>query len=111
MSIETTVLVENISSVTSELVFSSPKKGSGHHLQDGLHTYIYQVEDFDGVIKLQATLELYPGESDWFDIGSTMFFSAGDTLAQSGNFLGNFVWIRAGYQVISGTISQIRFNY
>jgi hypothetical protein len=111
MSIETTVLVEDASDVTNNFVFSAASKGSGHHLQDGLHTYVYQVEGFSGAVKLQATLVLYPGENDWFDIKDTEFVSDGSTLAQSGNFLGNFVWIRAGYQVSAGTIRQIRFNF
>lgn len=111
MSIETTVLLEDITDVASNFVFSLPKKGSGHHLQDGLHTYVYQVEDFAGIVKLQATLKLYPGEADWFDIKDTTFSSDGSTVAQSDNFLGNFVWIRAGHQLISGTIRQIRFNH
>lgn len=111
MSIETTILVEDFADVTGEEVFSMPKKGSGHHLQDGLHTYVYQVEDFVGTIKLQATLELYPGEADWFDVKDTEFVSDGSTLAQSNNFLGNFVWIRAAYRVDSGTIRQVRFNF
>lgn len=111
MSFESTILLEDISDSSEGTIFSMPKKGSGHHLQDGLHTYVYQVEGFVGTIKLQATLELYPSSTDWFDILETEFINDGSTLAQSGNFLGNFVWIRAAYQLSNGTIRQIRFNF
>lgn len=111
MSFESLVLAENISNQTDTVVYSLPKKGSGFHREDGLHLYIYQVEHFIGNITLQATLKQYPGNNDWFDINETVFNGDGSTVSQSNNFLGNFVWIRAAYQLSNGVIRQIRFNF
>lgn len=115
MSNETTILIENITSEAQNLdfVYSDKQKGSGYHkLGDGLHTYVYTVDSFVGVIKLQGTLELYPGDNDWVDIEDTVF--DGDSSISSGatgNFTGNFIWIRAAYNLQDGTIHQIRYNH
>lgn len=122
MPIETTVLLSNISVESSPGVFSYSvkKKAAGYHRSsDGLHTAVYTVNDFKGTIKLQATLALYPGDSDWFDIDGTEI--GGDSSAIGGapgqnfsitcNFTGNFLWVRAAYTVEDGTIIDLRFNY
>lgn len=115
MSKETTILLENITAEagSSDLSYSEKQKGSGYHkLDDGLHTYVYSVDSFVGSIKLQGTLELYPGDNDWVDIDGTVF--DGDSTISSdptGNFTGNFVWIRAAYNLQDGTIQQIRYNH
>jgi hypothetical protein len=110
MSIETTVLIENISGPAG-IQYSEPAKGSGHHYGDGLHTYTYNVNNLIGTIVLEGSLELYPGESDWVTIKGTEFFADISTSVYNSNFVGNFVWIRAKYQIDQGSIQQIRFNY
>ena len=117
MSIETTILLSNISTESLGLGFeySNKQKGAGYHKNnDGLHTVVYEFNEFAGTVKIQATLELYPGESDWFDVEGTEL--GGDsTLINSSSlshtFTGKFVWIRAAYNVQDGTITQIRYNY
>lgn len=117
MSIESTVLVENISleSTDSTISYSDKKPGFGYNkVGDGIHTYVYSIDSFVGSIKLQGTLELYPGDNDWVDINGTSLTVNGDSTQQgasSGNFTGNFVWIRAGYNLQDGTITQIRYNH
>jgi hypothetical protein len=108
MEIKTLLL--NANTATSE-TFSEKKQGAGYHQKrDTLHTFSYLLNNFVGSIKLQATLELHPGNDDWVDIVDTDLDAtvaiSGNT---SGNFTGNFVWIRAVYQLISGQISEIRY--
>lgn len=111
MSIEITVLVEDVTADGDSTVrFSEHRKGSGYHLGDGTHTAVYRASDFEGVIVLQGTLESYPGEDDWADISETRLEGDGSTLFNN-TFFGNFVWIRAKYQIDSGTIDQIVYSF
>jgi hypothetical protein len=117
MSIETTILLSNISTESLDLTFdySDKQKGAGYHKSnDGMHTVVYAFDEFAGTVKIQATLELYPGDNDWFDVAGTEL--GGDSTlinssALSYTFTGRFVWIRAAYNLQSGTITQIRYNY
>jgi len=115
MSKETVILLESVTSEAgnSYLTYSEKQKGSGYHkLDDGLHTYVYSVDSFVGSVKLQGTLELYPGDNDWVDIDGTVFDGdSTDPSTVTGNFTGNFVWIRAAYNLQDGTIQQIRYNH
>lgn len=118
MSNENLILISNVtnadSSISPEFTYSSKAKAAGYHLkQDNLHTVVYQLNNFTGTIKLQGTLSEYPGDADWVDIvDSQVTYS--DQLGSynySFNFKGNFVWIRAAYTLLSGDITQIRYNY
>lgn len=118
MSIESTVLLSNITTEADpgdlSFQYSEKKKGAGYHKKYGaLHTATYVVDDFIGTIKLQGTLQLYPGDNDWVDIVDTEI--GGDSSAWSNNeivnFTGNFVWIRAAYNLQDGTITEIRYNH
>jgi hypothetical protein len=118
MSKESYLLVSTVSTeaIDSTFVYSDKKQGSGYHRQsDGVHTVVYEVDSFIGVIKLQGTLELYPGDNDWVDISDTIIGLGDDSTAwtavQSVNFTGNFVWLRAAYNLQNGRIIQIRYNY
>jgi hypothetical protein len=118
MSIESIILLENITAeaTDSSTAYSSKQKGAGYHKRYGsLHTATYDVDSFVGTIKLQGTLELYPGETDWVDIVGTDIGLGSDssawTATQAVNFTGNFVWIRAAYNLQNGSITQIRYNY
>jgi hypothetical protein len=110
MSMEIKTLLFNANTVTAE-TFTEKKQGAGYHQKrDSLHTFSYLLDGFVGSIKLQATLELHPGPNDWVDIVDTDLSAnvavSGNT---SGNFTGNFIWIRAVYQLISGQIAEIRY--
>ena len=122
MPIENTVLLSNITTEAAPGVFSysEKKKAAGYHrVSDGLHTAVYTVNDFKGIVKLQATLALYPGDNDWFDIDNTeiggdssaIIGDEGQNYSISRNFTGNFLWIRAAYNIEDGTIVDLRFNY
>jgi len=119
MSIESYILLENVTTeaVGSTLAYSDKQKGAGYHKRyGGLHTYTYETDSFIGLIKLQGTLQLYPGDSDWVDIVDTTVNATDDSSVlvngvATGNFTGNFVWIRAAYTLQDGTISKLRYNY
>lgn len=116
MPTQSIVLLTNESTESvdsSTFSFTDKAKGDGYYnLSDGLHTVTYRTQDFVGVIKMQGTLAINPTEDDWFDIDQTDF--GVDSSSQTGtyrNFTGNFVWIRAAYNITNGTIREIRFNH
>ena len=118
MSTESRVLISNISAeaADSTYTYGEKRKGAGYNRRsDGLHTVIYEVTDFIGSIKIQGTLEMFPAESDWVDIVGTEIGLGDDstvwTTTNTSNFTGNFVWLRAAYNVQNGTITEIRYNY
>lgn len=111
MLYELYTIAQNIS--TEDTATSDKFPGPGKNkLNDNTGTVHYQLNNFSGSIKLQGTLELYPGADDWSDIDSTSI--GGDSSVINNdytfNFIGNFVWIRAAYTVQNGTIVQIRYN-
>jgi hypothetical protein len=121
MSRESIVLISNYvdDSRPLEFSYSEKQKGAGYHtFNNGIHTAAFVFDNFKGGVKLQATLELYPGDNDWFDI---VYDSVSTELAAldstpiigtaSCTFTGRFVWIRAAYKLEQGTISEIRYNY
>lgn len=118
MSIESITLVSNVISEAavgdSTYTFSTKQRGAGYYKNgDGLHTVVYDLLDFAGTIKIQATLELYPGNDDWFDVQGTEIGGDSTTVAAATltrNFVGKFVWIRAAYNLQNGTITEIRYN-
>lgn len=125
MSLEIHILAENLDAASNDSAFSFSEKkpAAGYHLsRDNTHTAVYSIIDFTGAIKLQGSLALEPADNDWFDISNTDFGGNVDTLSigdssQLGtgtinsSFVGNFVWIRAAYNIQQGIISQIAFSF
>ena len=95
--------------------YSAKSPAAGYYKNNnGVHTAVFEFDNFKGSIKIQATLELYPGDNDWFDVTGTEV--GGDSTvinssATSYTFTGKFVWIRAAYNLQNGTITEIRYNY
>lgn len=117
MSIEIQTLLENVSteSVDSSFVYSDKKPAAGYYRKiENLHTVSYVVVQFIGSLKLQGTLKVDPADADWFDIDNTSI-SGDSTLFDSGmldlNFTGNFVWIRAAYNLQNGSITKILLGF
>lgn len=111
-------LAENITaeSTDSSYIYTGKLPGAGYHRSVyAMHTAMYIVDTFIGAIKLQATLAVDPAEVDWFDVDNTQIGLGSDssswTTATAVNFTGNFVWIRAAYNLQNGTITVIRFTY
>ncbi len=121
MSIESKILLSNITEESIDLdIFSYSDKniGAGYHqTKSSLHTFQFSLDNFKGDIKIQGTLSLYPGESDWVDLtydnGSalTNLDSSPNTSSATRNITGNWVWFRAAYVLEEGTITQIRYNF
>jgi hypothetical protein len=118
MSTESRVLLSNVTSeaATSTFNYGEKRPGAGYNRRsDGVHTAVYEVNSFVGAIKIQGTLETFPGENDWVDILNTEVGLGSDSSAwtntNSVNFTGNFVWIRAAYNIQNGTIVSIRYNH
>jgi len=123
MSRETIVILSNITddSQPSTWQYSNKHIGAGYYKNgNGIHTMTFAFEDFKGSIKVQATLELYPGDNDWFDIlippsdrdvDLTAIDSTPVTANATCTFTGKFVFIRVAYQLEQGTITEIRYNH
>lgn len=117
MSKETVVLLENVSveATSSDFSYGEKRKGAGYNKNtDGVHTAIFQFDNFVGTVKIQGTLELYPNENDWVDIDETTVAVEDSTPLVSNEtrtFTGKFIYIRAAYNVQNGIITQIRYNY
>ena len=117
MSTETIVLLSSTSAeaVGTEFSYGAKQKGAGYNKHnDGVHTAVFSFDNFVGTVKIQGTLELYPTETDWFDIsGTTITVEDSSALinSESRTFIGQFVWIRAAYSIENGVITEIRYNY
>lgn len=118
MSTESRILISNVTVESAESTYSygEKRKGAGYNRQsDGLHTVIYTVDSFAGSIKIQGTLEQFPGDNDWVDIpgteiGGDSTIGAAETV-YTNSFTGNFLWIRAAYNIQNGTIVSVRYNH
>ena len=114
MSKEITILLPQTATVGA---FASPKQqGAGYHrYNDGIHTFVITFAEWDGELKLQGTLSLYPGDDDWFDLkdlDNQAIIYTGDTDGlETVSSRGNFVWIRAVGSITEGEITEISYNY
>jgi len=104
----TTVSLDYVGFVTAK------QQGDGYYSQvDGVHTVAYHVNStMTGSIKMQGSLATTPTEDDWFDISGTTFTADQSTLADSKNFTGNFVWVRAKCtDMTAGSVTKILYNH
>jgi len=122
MSNESRLLLENITAeaVNTDYSYGEKQPGAGfYRLDNPLHTAVYTFNSCNGIVKIQGTLAMYPSDDDWFDIDNTTVGGDSSVIGEedvenvsfSRNFTGNFVWIRAAYNLQDGTIVSIRYNY
>jgi hypothetical protein len=119
MSTRNYILLENASTESSTDQYSDKAKAAGYHsVAGGLHTIVFSFDNFQGSLKMQGTLVEEPSDTDWVDItfdDDTTVVVDNDSTTQlstiSRNFTGNFVWIRAKYTLINGTITKIQYNF
>ena len=80
--------------------------------QGALQTVTYRLQDFVGVITIQATLNDQQDSAPWFDVATYSDGSTIETGTTPVNVLGNFTWLRAqitGFE--AGTIQSITAAY
>lgn len=79
----------------------------------GLQTVAYYLNQFRGLIRLEATLETDPtSNSDWFEIGRFDSTNTQTTNNFAVNITGNFTWIRARVEGFDyGTITKLMLSY
>jgi hypothetical protein len=78
----------------------------------GLQTVAIYLDQFEGEIIIEATLDTDPGDNDWFRVYRFDAASAVVTDNFSTNIRGNFVWLRARVRDFSsGTINKITVSY
>jgi hypothetical protein len=116
MSIENTVILENLSAA-AENATTDKFVGAGYYRKAaGFQTFQFILDEFKGRIRVQGTLELYPGEESWVDLeflnGSVIDSVDSSTFSGSliRNIQGNWLWIRLKYTLEEGIITQVRYN-
>ena len=80
--------------------------------QGALQTIIYRLQDFVGIITIQATLNDQQVSAPWFDVATISDGSTVETGTIPVNVVGNFTWLRAhitGFD--AGTIQSITAAY
>jgi hypothetical protein len=99
----------------SSLDFDGPDQQASNYYGGfgGLQTVAFFLLNFQGLIRIQATLESTPVvDEDWFDVDHFDSTSSTTTNNFSRNIVGNFTWIRA--KVIdfeNGTITKLMLSY
>jgi len=78
-----------------------------------LQTIAFFVENFEGRIIIQASLDTDPTSDDqWFRVYDYDTASSQLTASFAANITGNFVWIRARVEdFLNGTIDQVQLSY
>ena len=80
--------------------------------QGSAQTSVITVTNFVGVITLQATLNDWTQQAEWFDVDSYGNSSIPTTNTTAINMLGNFVWMRAKVtDFTAGTINSATLVY
>ena len=78
-----------------------------------IQTVAIHVTGFEGLIRIQATMDAEPDQATWFD---TYVYGDGSTIPLTDHnvnaIIGNFVWLRASVQGFSGgTIDFVTVTY
>jgi hypothetical protein len=70
--------------------------------QGALQTITYRLQDFVGIITIQATLNDLKESAPWFEVATYGDGSTVDTGTIPVNVVGNFTWLRAEITEFSG---------
>lgn len=80
--------------------------------QGSIQTFLLNIQGFQGVITLQATLDQQWQAAQWVDIGEFDASSGAITTAYPIVVTGNFTWVRARVTDFqSGTINSVVVSY
>lgn len=79
----------------------------------GLQTVAFYLDAFQGLIKIEATLDSQPTtDTDWFRVYEFDSTQSPTTNNFSTNITGNFTWIRANVENFeAGTITSVMLSY
>jgi len=79
----------------------------------GLQTVAFFLNNFQGKIKIEATLDFAPSlDTDWFKVYEFVSNTSPTTNNFSTNITGNFTWMRANVEDFSqGTITKVMLSY
>ena len=79
----------------------------------GLQTLAFYLNGFQGLIKIEATLDSEPSlDTDWFKVYEFDSRDSATTDNFSTNVTGNFTWIRANVELFeAGTITKLMLSY
>jgi hypothetical protein len=78
----------------------------------GLQTVAFFLNQFQGRIKIEATLDSQPVEAGWFRVYEFNSTQSATTNNFSTNITGNFTWIRARVEDFdAGTIQKVMLSY
>lgn len=98
----------------SSLAFVSDAEKAVNYYQGqgSIQTVTIRVQDFPGIITLQATLDENPASVAWFDVYTYGDGSSPMTDHHPVALTGNFAWMRAAVTDFSaGTIEYIKIAY
>lgn len=117
MSNKIEILLDQLS--TPGAFIGDKKPGAGYHQKyDNLHTFVLSFNNWSGELRIQGTLDLFPGENSWVDLvdSTEQFLIYGNDSSDydgtvTANVRGNFVWIRAVGTLTTGSIEQIQFSH
>jgi len=78
-----------------------------------LQTIAFYLLNFQGLIRIEATLESDPtADSDWFRVSEADYTDSTESINFSTNITGNFTWIRANVEdFTAGTITRVVMSY
>ena len=131
----TTILTQQTYNTAGDAVQSyigEKYQGDGYYgRSDGLHTIQVDLDGFIGTIQVQATLEIDPGDGDWFTVElgtgaksvdttglivdeniTSIDYTSAATNSKIYNFTGNYVWVRAYVSNwTDGTVNYIKLNH
>lgn len=117
-------LMGEVDSITGD-----PTRGAGWYgPNSGLHSVAIRVLNFQGRVRVQATLAMIPGDNDWFSVlpNGVAYWqyprpgfviglpSTGETSNVGFNFSYNVVWVRATVDrsyLIPPTQTPLQFSY
>lgn len=85
-----------------------------YKVSHGVQTVRYNLDDFQGELTIQATLDDNPSIEDpnWFDVYTLPSDSSAITTYSSANIIGNFTWMRVKISNFTGgTINFVTLVY
>lgn len=106
-------------------ISGSPVPGAGWYGPNtGLHSVSIRVLNFQGRVRIQASLATTPGDNDWFSVlpdgaaylqyPQSSYVPAGETSTTGFNFIHNVIWVRAIVDrsyLTSGTETPVELAY